>query len=336
MRRALALLALLAATAHAQAQKPGPVRIRAVGDLAFYWQFGEAIASTDFDPFAALNGALGDADLSFANLETVLSKAPAPRGVAEKPGVPLIRGPARAAQLTARAGVDVVSVANNHAFDFGAAGLTDTLAETERAGLVAIGAGATAEAAARPHIVTLRGLKIGVLAFAEKSNHPANGKAVLHKLEQAEAAVRALRPQVDVLVISIHWGVQYQLRPTKKQVALAHTLIDAGADALIGHHPHVLQTIEAYRGHPIFYSLGNFAFGTQPVPRNLSAIVELEVEARKVRRVTVLPVVLRGERGSPTISLGSEGDPVRKRLREASVRGAFAERDGMLDLVLAP
>ncbi len=335
MKRALAIVALLGATAAAETPKP-TIRVRAAGDLAFSWQMGEAVATSDFDPFTALEGALGDADLSFANMETVLSEAPVPKGVSEKPGVPIIRGPKRAAALAAKAGIDVVSVANNHAFDLGAAGLMDTLAECERAGLVAIGGGATTEAAQRAHIVTVKGLKVGMLALAEKSNHPANGKAVLNKLENAETLVRALRPQVDVLLISIHWGVQYQLKPTKKQIALAHTLIDAGADALIGHHPHVLQTIEAYKGHPIFYSLGNFVFGTQPEPRRFSAIVELELEARAVRRVTVLPVVLRGERGSPMVSLGKEGDPVRRRLAEASAKGAFAAHDGMLDLVLAP
>ncbi len=316
---------------------PAPaVRLRAAGDLAFSWQVGEAVATTDFDPFAALKGALGDADVSFANLETVLSQAPAPKGVVERPGVPLIRGAARAAELAAKAGIDVVSVANNHAFDFGAAGLKDTLTETARVGLVAIGAGVTADDAARPHIIVVRGLRIGMLALAEKSNHPANGKAALHKLTSAEAAIRALRPQVDVVVVSVHWGVQYQLRPTKKQVALAHAMIDAGADAIIGHHPHVLQTIEAYQGKPIFYSLGNFVFGTQPMPRRLSAIVELELGPRHVARATVLPVVLSGERGSPTVSLGPEGDDVRERLREASAKGAFTERAGMLDLVLTP
>jgi len=321
------------------APAPAPaVRLRAAGDLAFSWQVGEAVATTDFDPFAALKGALGDADISFANLETVLSKAPAPRGVVERPGVPLIRGAARAADLAAKAGIDVVSVANNHAFDFGAAGLKDTLAEVARVGVVAIGAGPSADVAARPHIVSVRGLRVGMLALAEKSNHPANGKAALHKLTAAEAAIRALRSQVDVVVVSVHWGVQYQLKPTKKQIALAHAMIDAGADAIIGHHPHVLQTIEAYQGKPIFYSLGNFVFGTQPMPRRLSAIVELELEIgpRHVVRATVLPVVLSGERGSPTVSLGPEGDDVRARLREASAKGAFTERAGMLDLVLRP
>jgi poly-gamma-glutamate capsule biosynthesis protein CapA/YwtB (metallophosphatase superfamily) len=230
------------------------------------------------------------------------------------------------------AGFDVISLANNHVFDFGAGGLEDTLAHVRAAGLEPVGAGVTAEEARREVVVEVRGVRVGFLAFTEMTNEHLSSTGFVGRLDQATARVAEVSARVDVLLVSLHWGVQFHARPGRWQRRLAQRLIDAGADAIIGHHPHVLQTVETYAGKPIVYSLGNFVFGPQPTPRDASAIAEVEIASGHVTSLRMIPVMLGGVAGSPIVATDARGERSRSRLRSAL---AWTDEQGVLALGLA-
>ena len=209
---------------------------------------------------------LAGADLTFANLETPITVTP-PRGK----GRWLFSAPPASVLALKRAGVDVVSVAYNHALDQGRAGLTETLAHLDELGMAHVGAGATVDDALTPRIFELNGIRVAMLGFAEFLNgHGEDKKSDLMQMpvaifdpKRATAAVAAAAKLADVVIVSVHWGVEYRSVPRMMEVEYAHALMEAGATAVLGHHPHVLQPIELYttksgRRGVIFYSLGNF------------------------------------------------------------------------------
>ncbi len=219
--------------------------------------------------YAPIADLLSAPDLTFANLETPIAPA-AGAGTREY----VFNAPPDAVAALRDAGVDVVSVANNHAFDQGRAGFEETLRRVEAGGLRAVGAG-PADRSAGPAVVTGGGLSIAFLGWAQFFNQDGNACPPARpgaspcvqaaQLDRARAieAVRAAAGQADAVVVSLHWGVEYQTQPRPEDIELAHALADAGALVVLGHHPHVLQPVELYRcadGRTavIAYSLGNF------------------------------------------------------------------------------
>lgn len=329
----LSLVCALAAVPDARAD--APVTVAAVGDVALAWRVDTAIRQHQYDPFREARAALSAADIALANVECVMTEAPDVYTETSS-GQPLIRAHPTSARVLANAGIDVASVANNHAFDFGARGALDTQQALRDAGVTPVGGG-RAEEARQPVIREVRGLRVGILAFAEQVNHPPGRGARLAWLNaQSIEDVRALKARVDVVLVSIHWGHEFVEEPTAGQIAFAHRLVDAGADAIIGHHPHVLQSVERYHDRPIVYSLGNFVFGHQPSPRDLSAIFELSLQRgpQPIARAALRPVLLDGRMGTPTPVTGSRAAPIIARIRGTSARfrTALTERDGALEL----
>ena len=213
--------------------------------------------------FTALEPLLDRADLRFVNLECPLSDQ---RGETQSPWVKLVfTGPPAGAGALANAKIDVVSLANNHAWDYGRKALFETIEHLDRAGVAHAGTGRTREEAYRPAVIERKGLRVAFLAVTAMWN-----QGVLYKHPGAEhvadaertslvANVRAARARadVDIVIVSHHGGVEYLDLPLDKTRTLAKAAIDAGADAVIGHHPHVAQGLEWHRGKPILYSLGN-------------------------------------------------------------------------------
>ena len=206
--------------------------------------------------------ALHGVDLAFANLESPVTERAVRRGDmifhADDALVGAIRG----------VGFEVVSVANNHAYDQGRAGLADTLEAVERHGLVAVGAGATYQSACEPRWIERRGIRIAFLARTLVMNFeeaPARGMPEVCMLAEGplQRAARAARAAgADLVIASLHWGNEYERAPRREQVEAAHRLAGAGVDLVIGHHPHVLQPVESVRGPSghetlVAYSLGN-------------------------------------------------------------------------------
>ncbi len=335
-RNLLAVLSLTCALTNTRAaMADGPVTVSAVGDVALAWRVDLAIRQHQYDPFREVRAALSGADLAIANVECVMTEAPE-SAQPERAGQPLIRAHPSSARVLANAGIDVASVANNHAFDFGARGALDTHRALREAGVIPLGGG-RAEDAREPLIREVRGLRVGALAFAQQVNHsPGRGARVAWLDARSVDEVRALKARVDVVLVSVHWGHEFVETPTPGQVAMAHRLVDAGADAIIGHHPHVLQSVERYNDRPIIYSLGNFVFGHQPTPRDLSAILELSLQrgARPIVRAALRPVLLEGRLGTPTPVTGRRAAPIIARIRASSrrFRTALIERDGVIEL----
>lgn len=222
------------------------------------------------------------ADIAFANLEGPIAPDH-DRGVFDE----VFNAPADLAPALATAGIDVVSMANNHAFDQGPDGLAETWTRVRDAGVVAVGAGPSCPEAAAVRIVTVRGVRVAFLGVADLVNLDQNGaddapclrvagpvcagdcgpdRDAVHfstDVPHLVAAVRDARTQADFVVLSFHWGIEYQTEPLPEYPVLAQTLIDAGVDVLLGHHPHVLQPVVVHttpdgRTGVIAYSLGNF------------------------------------------------------------------------------
>lgn len=313
----------------------GAVRLVAAGDIGFSKDLNHAIEDEGVDPFAELGGAFSDADLAFANLESPLASADV-KGRTFRKGAPILRGTPKAAPALAKAGLDVVSLANNHVFDLGRAGLEQTLSHVRGAGVETLGAGLSHDEAFRPFRRTLGGLRIGALAFTYGTNHPAEGGAVAARLRDDPAGeVARLRPDVDRLFVSLHWGEQFRHAVSQDQIGLAHKLIEAGADAIVGHHPHVLQGVEKYRGRPIVYSLGNFLWGLQTQTMTSAlAVIEFTPGTGDVG-LKIVPVLRRPPLGLPRVVGLEEGRNVVGLIRVHSrrFRTKFRATDGALTLV---
>lgn len=214
------------------------------------------------DGLDALAEILETADLSFANLESMIVD----RGSETQSSwsVLVFSAPPAAAPALARAHLDLVSLANNHAWDYGEAGLFETFEHLDRAGVPWVGAGRTREAAQAPVVLTKNGQRIAFVAATGIWNqavdpHPGKDKVFDARAADLYAAISAARalPSIDRVIVSYHGGDEYVDRPLPGTRALLRGAIDAGADAVIGHHPHVVQRVEIYGGRPIFYSLGN-------------------------------------------------------------------------------
>lgn len=216
----------------------------------------------DFTPaFREVASYLSAADITLANLETVLDDSRPYRGY------PRFNSPAALAQALAQAGVDLVTTANNHALDQGEAGVLATLKNLKEAGLLASGTSDN-RAARGPLVYSLKGFKLAFLAYTLTTNGlvPPAGKEYLVNVwnaEQAAQDIAAARAQgAEFVVVSMHWGQEYQRHPSAHQEELARQLVAAGADLILGSHPHVLQPLTEQladgRRVLVAYSLGNF------------------------------------------------------------------------------
>jgi hypothetical protein len=172
--------------------------------------------------------------------------------------------PALAAALP-RAGVNVVTLANNHLMDCDRDGVIETMDTLRKVGVSVVGAGANGNSAHAPVIMDSSGQRVGMLAYYWNRRTAATSKlpgSAMDPPKALEEDIRSLRARADRIVVTFHWGIPYDRTPSAEDRAKARFAVDCGADVVIGHHPHVLQPFEIYRGRPIFYSVGNFAFGS--------------------------------------------------------------------------
>jgi poly-gamma-glutamate synthesis protein (capsule biosynthesis protein) len=297
----LFLSGLLGPLRMAEAQK---VTLIAVGDICLANGVERRMQQRGAGyPFAALRPHLQRADIVFGNLECCLST-----GGKRVPKKFNFRGHPRHAKALRQAGFDIVSLANNHALDYGKAALAETVRHLEKSGIVAVGGGRTLEAAHRLRVISVRGLRVGFLAYLGMfpSILPLRAKepgVAMAELARVRRDVRAARERVDVLIVSMHAGKEYTFKHSARQQSIARAAVDAGADMVIGHHPHVVQDTEIYKDRPIFYSLGNFIF--DPSPRFLKdggtrwsamVVATLEKGRRPEARLVDLRIVDRQPR----------------------------------------
>ncbi len=247
----------------------GPVsQIVSVGDIMLADGVQKKLDKHGYDyPFRNLGDLLAGADVVMGNLEAPITTHDQ-LYVADKKWS--YRQDPRALEALRGAGFDVLAVANNHVLDYGPEGFVDTLEAFEAAGIRGVGGGRSEEEARRGLILELDGATVGLLAYMEnygayeKNGWFATGDrpgCAMMDVDRMREDIERLRDQVDVLIVHCHFGRNYK-PPTRLQHRMARAVIDMGADAVNGHHSHVAQGIEIYKGKPILYSLGNFTFGT--------------------------------------------------------------------------
>ncbi len=193
-------------------------------------------------------------------------------------GAPLVgkeytfRAKPESVNLLNKMGIDIVSLANNHAFDYGEEAFFDTLDILKNAGVRYVGAGRNIDEASAPKYYYINGRKVAVMAaarteyykiFTPQATETQSGIMRTHTPDDFIVAVSKAKAISDIVIVYVHWGTEGTDKLEPAQVKLAHQLIDAGASAVLGSHPHVLQGIEFYNGAPIVYSLGNFLFNTK-------------------------------------------------------------------------
>ncbi|MCK5799189.1 MAG: CapA family protein [Deltaproteobacteria bacterium] len=270
-----------------------------------------------------------DADLAVVNLETPVSTRDTPFPLYKRY---VYRMAPEGLSALAWAGIDAVSLANNHIKDHGEAGIRATLDQLTRAKILPIGAGLDAKGARRGLVVTVRGVRVGLLASLEDSPMhslymqsfawgPRPGCARL-ELGALRRDIARLRRRADLVIVMPHWGRSYT-GVTALQRFYGRAFIDAGADAVIGAHPHVHHPIAVYRHKPIIYSLGNYVFGT-PGRRWLryGLVAHLVIDSAKhLRRVELTPLLIQNRlvHFRPEIVDGAEARRMLRKLREASL-----------------
>jgi poly-gamma-glutamate synthesis protein (capsule biosynthesis protein) len=272
--------------------------------------------------FAKVRGVTTKADVFLVNLECPFTD----RGEKLPKNFNFRARPELVAALAA-GGVDVVSLANNHLVDFGPEGLFDTLSTLDTAGVKHFGAGRTLAEARVPAIVDVKGVKVALLGYFFLGDRNIEPSQVIATDEQPgvaghhsdlavmkamlEADIRAAKTKADHVIPFFHWGREGKVQPEPYQVELAHAAIEAGAAAVLGSHPHVLQGIEVYKGAVIAYSLGNFVFGGNWDPKDKkTALLELAVTKQAVTASRVLGAYSDAYPASPVQPYLAEGDEV--------------------------
>jgi poly-gamma-glutamate capsule biosynthesis protein CapA/YwtB (metallophosphatase superfamily) len=253
-----------APAASAAAPEPVILRVSAVGDCTLGGDyrgdgpnpFDAAIAAHGGDlryPFSGVLSTLADDDVTVANLEGPLTSSDKP----VSQGTYRFRGKPEYARILAEGSVEIVNLANNHSDDFGDRGFKDTVHALTQAGV-----GAAADELV--DVRTVKGVEVVNLGFT-------GGDAVV--LDRVERLVRAKKRENNLVIVSFHWGNEGIHEILDIQRMLGRTAVDAGADLVLGTHPHVIQGIERYRGKQIVYSLGNFVFGGNVNPADKDAII---------------------------------------------------------------
>ena len=231
-----------------------------VGDIMLAERPGQLIAQGR-DPFFYVRSIFRAADIRIGNLECAVSQ----KGKAEDKTYTFRAHPR--VITTLKKYFDAVSVANNHAGDFGPVAFEDMLYQLEKKQLAYFGGGRTLRAAHEPYLTTVKGKKIAVLGydgFFPRSFEALEDRAGVAWLDPdfIVADIKRAREvhRADWVIVVPHWGWEYEKIASSQQQTLAHLMIDSGADAVVGGHPHVTQNIEIYKNKPIIYSLGNFVF----------------------------------------------------------------------------
>lgn len=290
----------------------------AVGDISYSRGIGRAVKNKKDKsyPFANVKEILQKADFCFGNLETPITSG---REIQDDEMV--FRSDPGTEKILADMNFKILSLANNHTMNFGEKGITDTLNYLKMSGIEYAGAGKDISEAFEPKIVESKGIKIAFLAFNDSDVVPKSyyatdkkaGTAPMDKTKMSEA-VSSAKGEADIAVVSMHSGKEYVNDPNGSQKEFAQAAIDAGADLVIGHHPHVVQTMEKYKGKYIFYSIGNFIFD-QPwsEPTKEAIMLKITLNKNSLKNIIVYPVYM-AKYAQPQIELSERGDEIAKRL----------------------
>lgn len=260
-------------------------------------------------PFLKVAEETKTADLFFATLEAPLSGKNTPCGI----GCMKFVADAKAIEGLTYAGVDIVSLANNHIMDGGEKAFQETIDVLDENHLGYIGAGLSEKGLAKIEIKTAGNQKIGYLAFNEISPQKNTVDFASHS-----QLIKSYKREVDLLVVSFHWGEEYTAKPSTNQKKLAYQAIDLGADIVIGDHPHWIQGVEFYQGKPIFYSVGNFVFDQMwSLPTRQGIIVFCTFKEKKLSQIQIKPILIENF-SQPKLLVGKEKEKIMEEILKNS------------------
>ena len=269
------------------------------GDLNFAADFEYTAKHRPINVFAHWKR-IGTYDLMMINLENAVTQSV---DSIEKEFVFKMK-PEYLSQLCG-AGISIVNCANNHTADFGVEGILETIQQLDSVGIRHTGIGRNLAEARKPVVLHVNGIRIGFLGYGGEGTFIASRKqpgTTSRNQWLILDDIKRLRPRVDYIVINLHWGDELETRPDSSQIILAHRIIEGGADLIVGHHPHVLQGIERYRGKIIAYSLGNFVFGGNSRSANSETAVLKVRFAKDTMDVQAVPVSVRNWQPAPADS----------------------------------
>jgi poly-gamma-glutamate capsule biosynthesis protein CapA/YwtB (metallophosphatase superfamily) len=303
----------------------------ALGDVNLGRAVGQKILSGDTTyPFEGIRSVLDRADIVFANLESPISDQ---NGETQSPKSNIIfcAPPAAGASLRL-AGITVVSTANNHAFDYGVKGLRETIRFLSEEGIGFAGTVADSGVAFRPAIIERGGMRIGIVAYTQMVNFRFGWRGLISEFDSARARreIEKLRPSVDFIIASYHGGEEYKDVPDANAACAVHALAEFGANAVVGHHPHVTQGIEIYRNCLIFQSLGNAVF-YQPqrrwTRRSFAALLRLEKRGNKRTISSIQLIPFRaGLQPATDLTLAEEREIINRTRKLSTVTITNTER----------
>lgn len=284
---------------NSEAKNEKKITFIAVGDVLLDRGVAETLKGVKpEDALKEIIPVLKKGDIVFCNLECPFVSNPAPL---PKP-VSFSSSPSMVSVLKI-AGFNIISLANNHTMDCGKAGLLETMENLEKQKIAFCGAGRNKKEAHSPFIFKIKGICIGFLAYCDFSPEgiirlsDAPTIAVIDE-DTLSREIKIAKSKVDILVVSFHWGTEFYPLPTARQKRIAEESIDAGADIIIGHHPHVVQPTEikkqkSGRKSLIVYSLGNFMFDTTKEKSNESIILECILTKNGIEQIKTYPVKIK-------------------------------------------
>jgi len=268
-----------------------PIHIVAGGDVMLDSWIEEVVRTEGWQyPFVHLDSILSDSDLVFANLE-------APFGSQDSayPKTYTFQVSPDLVQVLQAGKINMVSLANNHILDFGTEALKETMHLLDKHQIRYSGAGMNLTEARKPAIFETKEKKIAVACYSltfpiEFWATDSSGGTCFPSHTFFYRDIRKFKAENDLLVISFHWGGELLTAPKEYQLDLAHKAIDAGADLILGHHPHVIQGLEVYKGKLIAYSLGNYVFSSYSDKATQSMLLKLTYNDDSFTKCTIYPI----------------------------------------------
>jgi hypothetical protein len=296
------------------------ISVTAGGDVIGGFGVSGVVASMGSGLFKSIAPSFEKSDFGFVNLESPLTTGGDPQGWKDV----VIKGNPALAPAMAKSGINVVTMANNHAGDMGDSGLLDSIRYCKKNGIAVVGAGKNLKEAQAGSILTTEdGTKVAFLGFSDvlPVGYPATstspgtspGRADIHAVTRA---IKAAKKKADYVIVGWHWNFEYKRAPSYLESSEGKAAIDAGADIVIAHHPHLLDGVQSYHGGLICYSLGNLVFSGFGGETAETMLVRAKVSEDGID-AQLIPVVDSGS-GVPSLAHGSQAESILARVRSFS------------------
>lgn len=283
--------------------EPETLRITAAGDIMLGRGVKYHINRLDMsyeDAFEDIRHLTSSGDIVFGNLEIPITESE--HGL-DPEGKIVLKSAPESINGIVYAGFNVLNLASNHIMDYYEKGLFDTIDILDKNNIKHAGAGSNIEEARKPALLEKSGHKVAILSYTEMAELTFKGNPMLSfaadedksgvapfKTELILEDIKKIRDECDILIISLHWGVENSFYATEEQREIAREIIDAGADMILGHHPHRFQAVEIYKGKPVIYSLGNLIFDQNYPENQESFIVDMTFTDLELTELSLVPI----------------------------------------------